>query len=233
MRDRAVLCGSASKAYAMTGWRCGWRSGRPAVIAACNAMQSHSTSNVSSITQKAVDRGAERPAGRASRRCSTSTAAGAISCATGCRPIRASGCVKPAGAFYLFPDVSDPVAGRHPHLGRARAGAARRGARGGDAWRSVRRARLLPASRTPPRCRSCERGTERHPGLRASRWRAGKPSRRDRAGSRRRCFSPRSTPDRRRRVTSGPTTTSRARLRHRRAEARPSRRHRRAARRHR
>ena len=24
MRDRAVLCGSASKAYSMTGWRCGW-----------------------------------------------------------------------------------------------------------------------------------------------------------------------------------------------------------------
>ena len=27
MRDRAVLCGSASKAYAMTGWRCGWTLG--------------------------------------------------------------------------------------------------------------------------------------------------------------------------------------------------------------
>ena len=23
-RDLAVICGSASKAYAMTGWRCGW-----------------------------------------------------------------------------------------------------------------------------------------------------------------------------------------------------------------
>ena len=27
MRDRAVLCGCASKAYAMTGWRCGWALG--------------------------------------------------------------------------------------------------------------------------------------------------------------------------------------------------------------
>ena len=38
----------------MTGWRCGWAVGPAAVIAACNALQSHSTSNVCSITQKAV-----------------------------------------------------------------------------------------------------------------------------------------------------------------------------------
>src|SRR5581483_11595116 len=53
-RDRAVLCGSASKAYAMTGWRCGWQLGPAAVIAASSAIQSHSTSNVTSITQKAA-----------------------------------------------------------------------------------------------------------------------------------------------------------------------------------
>ena len=38
----------------MTGWRCGWAIGPAAVIAACNALQSHATSNVCSITQKAV-----------------------------------------------------------------------------------------------------------------------------------------------------------------------------------
>ncbi len=38
----------------MTGWRCGWTIGPAAVIAAQNALQSHATSNVSSITQKAV-----------------------------------------------------------------------------------------------------------------------------------------------------------------------------------
>ena len=27
LRDRAILCGSASKSYAMTGWRCGWALG--------------------------------------------------------------------------------------------------------------------------------------------------------------------------------------------------------------
>jgi aspartate aminotransferase len=54
MRDRAVLCGSASKAYAMTGWRCGWMVGPASLVAAANALQSHSTSHVCSITQKAV-----------------------------------------------------------------------------------------------------------------------------------------------------------------------------------
>jgi len=53
MRDRTVLTGSASKAYAMTGWRCGWVLAPAEVVAACNAIQSHSTSNACSITQKA------------------------------------------------------------------------------------------------------------------------------------------------------------------------------------
>src|SRR5262245_4415699 len=53
-RDLTVLCGSASKTYAMTGWRCGWAIGPGNVIAAAGALQSHSTSNVTSITQKAV-----------------------------------------------------------------------------------------------------------------------------------------------------------------------------------
>jgi aspartate aminotransferase len=49
-----VLCGSASKAYAMTGWRCGWTIAAAPVVAAEHAIQSHATSNVTSITQKAV-----------------------------------------------------------------------------------------------------------------------------------------------------------------------------------
>jgi aspartate aminotransferase len=55
LRDRSVLCGSASKAYAMTGWRCGWALAPAALISAANAIQSHSTSNVCSISQKAAE----------------------------------------------------------------------------------------------------------------------------------------------------------------------------------
>ena len=54
LRDRAIICSAASKAYAMTGWRCGWAIGPAKTIAAFNAIQGHSTSNVASITQKAA-----------------------------------------------------------------------------------------------------------------------------------------------------------------------------------
>jgi aspartate aminotransferase len=106
MRDRAILCGSASKAYAMTGWRCGWMIGPPAVVGATNALQSHSTSNVCSITQRAVQAGLLGPQEcvtemldeyrrRRDRLCEWLSAEPRLRM------------VKPAGAFYLFPDVSE------------------------------------------------------------------------------------------------------------------------------
>jgi aspartate aminotransferase len=104
-RDLAVICGSASKAYAMTGWRCGWTLAPAAVIAAQSAIQSHATSNVSSITQKAVLAaltGSQAPVhamlkAYRERRNNVHqwlTADPRISCA------------RPGGAFYLFPDIS-------------------------------------------------------------------------------------------------------------------------------
>jgi aspartate aminotransferase len=62
-RDTGVICGSASKAYSMTGWRCGWTIGPAALVAATNAIQSHATSNVNSITQKAVVEALNGPQG--------------------------------------------------------------------------------------------------------------------------------------------------------------------------
>jgi aspartate aminotransferase len=106
MKDHAVLCGSTSKAYAMTGWRCGWALGPAALVSACNALQSHSTSNVCSITQKAA----------------AAALAGPQDCVTAMldeyRRRRDQMCEwlapeprlrvsRPEGAFYLFLDVSD------------------------------------------------------------------------------------------------------------------------------
>ena len=106
LRDHAVLCGSSSKAYAMTGWRCGWAVGPAALVSACNALQSHSTSNVCSITQKAA----------------TAALTGPQDCVTDMldeyRRRRDKLCewlaaeprmrvMKPQGAFYLFLDVSE------------------------------------------------------------------------------------------------------------------------------
>ncbi len=103
-RDLSVICGSASKAYAMTGWRCGWTIGPTAVVAAENAIQSHTTSNVNSFTQKAVLAalsGSQAPVKSMldeyrTRRDSFHqwlTSDPRITCR------------KPAGAFYLFPDL--------------------------------------------------------------------------------------------------------------------------------
>jgi len=105
-RELSVICGSASKAYAMTGWRCGWAIGPAAVIAAQNALQSHATSNVNSITQKAVIEaltGSQAPVTamldeyrtRRDRLYEWLTADPRIRCR------------RPGGAFYMFVDVGD------------------------------------------------------------------------------------------------------------------------------
>ena len=105
-RDQTVLCGSSSKAYAMTGWRCGWQVGPAEVIAASGALQSHSTSNVTSITQKAAV--AALTGSQASvtamldeYRTRRDALHGWLTADPRLR------CRKPAGAFYMFVDVSE------------------------------------------------------------------------------------------------------------------------------
>jgi aspartate aminotransferase len=106
VRDRAVLCGSASKAYAMTGWRCGWALAPAPLVNACNALQSHSTSNVSSITQKAAVAALNGPQTCVTEMLDEYRRRRDQLCAwLAVEPrIRLT---KPSGAFYLFPDVSD------------------------------------------------------------------------------------------------------------------------------
>jgi aspartate aminotransferase len=107
-RDLAVICGSASKAYAMTGWRCGWTIAPAAVVAAQNAIQSHATSNVSSITQKAVLEALTGPQDTVTAmlneyRIRRDTLHEWLTADPRLR------CRKPAGAFYLFVDISDTL----------------------------------------------------------------------------------------------------------------------------
>jgi len=104
-RDRAVLIGSASKTYAMTGWRCGWLLGPQELVIACSTIQSHATSNVSSITQRAVlaalrDTGSCVEEMRMEYRDRRDRFVQLLSEEPG---ILVS---LPAGAFYIFPDIS-------------------------------------------------------------------------------------------------------------------------------
>jgi aspartate aminotransferase len=106
LRDRTVLTGSASKTYSMTGWRCGWVLAPAPVIDACGALQSHSTSNVCSITQKATIAALEGPQACVQTMLDEyRTRRDALHAWLTADPrLR---CVKPGGAFYLFVDVSD------------------------------------------------------------------------------------------------------------------------------
>ena len=107
-RDRSVICSATSKAYAMTGWRCGWAIAPAKVISAFNAVQGHSTSNVASITQKAAIAALAGPQEsvemmrkeyltRRDRVWEWLTEDPRFTC------------VKPCGAFYLFPHAVEAL----------------------------------------------------------------------------------------------------------------------------
>jgi aspartate aminotransferase len=104
-RDRTVLAGSASKSYAMTGWRCGWTIAPKTLTSALNTIQGQSTSNISSITQKAALAAISGPQDAVAVMLSEyrerrDNIHAWLTVNPGIR------CVKPNGAFYLFPDIS-------------------------------------------------------------------------------------------------------------------------------
>lgn len=103
--ETVVVVNSMSKTFSMTGWRLGYAIAHPETITAIGKIQSHSTSNPSSISQKAALealRGGLADVERmyrayVERRAWLVPALGEI---PGFR------CPPPDGAFYVFPDVS-------------------------------------------------------------------------------------------------------------------------------
>jgi aspartate aminotransferase len=108
-RERTVLCGSASKAYAMTGWRCGWTIAPAPFITACNTIQGHSTSNVSSIAQKATVEALTGPQDAVARMREEYRARRDQTLGWLTADPRVE-CLSPGGAFYLFPYVAELLA---------------------------------------------------------------------------------------------------------------------------
>jgi aspartate aminotransferase len=104
-RDRTVLAGSASKSYAMTGWRCGWTIAPKELTSQFNTIQGQSTSNITSITQKAVLAAIAGPQDAVTAMLDEyRVRRDSIHAWLTANP--AIRCVKPSGAFYLFPDIS-------------------------------------------------------------------------------------------------------------------------------
>jgi aspartate aminotransferase len=104
-RDRFMVVGSLSKTYAMTGWRLGFTLGPAPIITAVQKLQSQSTSNPTSIVQKAAV-----AALKGSQQCVEDMRADYIKLrdhvVKGLRGIPGVKCTLPEGAFYAYPNIS-------------------------------------------------------------------------------------------------------------------------------
>jgi aspartate aminotransferase len=105
LADRTILVNGVAKTYAMTGWRVGWMVGPKDAIAGAANLQSHLSSNVSNISQRAAIAaltgpqdavGTMREAFDRRRRLIQS----------GLDAIDGIVCPLPTGAFYVYPDVT-------------------------------------------------------------------------------------------------------------------------------
>jgi aspartate aminotransferase len=104
-KETVLVAGSLSKTYAMTGWRIGFGLVPPAIVQAMTKLQSHSTSNPCSISQKAAVealRGPQESVGvmLAEYRERRDFVVARL------RKIPGVQCNEPQGAFYVYPNVS-------------------------------------------------------------------------------------------------------------------------------
>ena len=105
MKKRTIIVHGVAKTYAMTGWRIGYTAGSDEIISAMNNIQSQSTSNPTSISQKASVEALIGPQNEVEKMVS----------AFGQRrnyivdrlnKIPGVSCYKPVGSFYVFPNFS-------------------------------------------------------------------------------------------------------------------------------
>nr|CAI78661.1 hypothetical protein [uncultured delta proteobacterium] len=105
IKDKTIVVNGVSKTYAMTGWRIGYAACSEEIASAMNKIQSQSTSNPTSIAQKAAleaisgDQSAvPQMVNEFSKR--RDFIVGALNAIDGIK------CFSPEGAFYVFPNVS-------------------------------------------------------------------------------------------------------------------------------
>ncbi|WP_141820281.1 pyridoxal phosphate-dependent aminotransferase [Ornithinimicrobium humiphilum] len=117
LADTCVVLNGVAKTYAMTGWRVGWMIGPKDVVKAATNLQSHATSNVANVSQRAavaalqgsLDAVDEMRAAFDRRRRTMVEMLDAIEGVT---------CPVPQGAFYAYPSVEGllgkEIRGRRP-----------------------------------------------------------------------------------------------------------------------
>ena len=103
-KEHLVIIGSLSKTYAMTGWRLGYALAPAPLVSAMQKLQSQSTSNPTSIVQKAAVAALTGP-----QACVAEMRADYIrlrdKIVSGLRGIPGLACTQPEGAFYVYPNV--------------------------------------------------------------------------------------------------------------------------------
>ena len=115
--DRCIVVNGVAKTYAMTGWRVGWMIAPPDITKAATNLQSHATSNVANVSQRAalaaleggLDAVAEMRVAFDRRR---QLIVQLLNDIPGVQ------CPEPHGAFYAYPQVTDvlgkQIRGRRP-----------------------------------------------------------------------------------------------------------------------
>ncbi len=105
LKEQTLILNGVSKSFAMTGWRIGHTAGPQHIIAAMNKIQSQSTSNPSSIAQYAALEAITGPQDfpREMRDAFLPRREYIVDVLNGMEGVT---CVKPQGAFYVFPNLS-------------------------------------------------------------------------------------------------------------------------------
>ena len=137
----------------MTGWRVGWMIGPADVIKAATNLQTHATSNVANVSQRAAIAALTGDLSAVAEMRAAFDRRGAAHAQAAHRH-RGRHRARAAGRVLRLPDVRPylerPIRGRTArHHARARRAPARRGQGGDRAGRGVRRARATPGCRSP------------------------------------------------------------------------------------
>jgi aspartate aminotransferase len=108
-KGNVVIAGSLSKTYAMTGWRIGYVLGPREVVGAVQKLQSHSTSNPVSVSQKAALEAVTGPQDSVGQMLGEYAKRRRF-VIDRLREIPGVSCTEPGGAFYAYPNIATSFA---------------------------------------------------------------------------------------------------------------------------
>ncbi|MGH9657281.1 MAG: pyridoxal phosphate-dependent aminotransferase [Bryobacteraceae bacterium] len=109
-KETVLVAGTLSKTYAMTGWRVGYALAPAALVGAMLKLQSHSTSNVTSIAQKAAVEALRGPQDSVQAMLAEYRRRREFVVAR-LRRIPGVACAEPRGAFYAYPNIGAVLGG--------------------------------------------------------------------------------------------------------------------------